>query len=90
MHVLGGPSSTRLTGKISSMMGVPLVDVWFKRFPDSEFYFRLLEDVGSEDLLVVQSLYLDVPILPNPGRYGVEPLVDDAFPLKVGIGIGVS
>ena len=57
MRVLSGPSSVKLTENICSEMRIPGVKVEFKRFPDGEFYFRLLEDIEGEDLLVVQSLY---------------------------------
>lgn len=56
MRILGGPSSIKLAENISAELKIPLIKAQFKRFPDGEFYFRLLEDVEGEDILVVQSL----------------------------------
>jgi ribose-phosphate pyrophosphokinase len=56
MRVVGGPSSVKLAENISLELKVPLIKAQFKRFPDGEFYFRLLEDVEGEDVLLVQSL----------------------------------
>ncbi|MBS7611369.1 ribose-phosphate diphosphokinase [Candidatus Bathyarchaeota archaeon] len=56
MRVLSGPSSVKLAENISLELKTPLIKAQFKRFPDGEFYFRLLEDVKNEDILVVQSL----------------------------------
>lgn len=57
LKVVGGPSSVELSKKVANELGAPLVKVAFKRFPDGEFYFRFEEDVATDDLLLVQSLY---------------------------------
>jgi ribose-phosphate pyrophosphokinase len=57
MKVVGGPSSTELGQRIAEALSLPLVGISTKRFPDGEFYFRYLEDVSGEELLIVQSLY---------------------------------
>ncbi|MEM2238864.1 MAG: ribose-phosphate diphosphokinase [Candidatus Bathyarchaeia archaeon] len=56
MRILSGPSSVKLAENISVELKIPLVKVQFKRFPDGEFYFRLLESIEGEVLLIVQSL----------------------------------
>jgi len=57
LKVVGGPSSLELSTKVAGELRVPSVKVASKRFPDGEFYFRFEEDVDSEELLLVQSLY---------------------------------
>ncbi|MBS7639870.1 MAG: ribose-phosphate diphosphokinase [Candidatus Bathyarchaeia archaeon] len=57
MKIIGGPSSLDLAKKISDLLGLPLVKVRTKRFPDGEFYFKFEEDISGENLLIVQSLY---------------------------------
>lgn len=57
VRVVGGPSSIELANKLSASMNVPLVGTKTKRFPDGEFYFKFDEEIGGQDLLIVQSLY---------------------------------
>jgi len=57
LKIIGGPSSLDLAKKISDLLGLPLVKVRTKRFPDGEFYFKFEEDISGENLLIVQSLY---------------------------------
>lgn len=56
MKIVAGPSSLELARKISELLGVPLVNTRFKRFPDGEFYFKFDESISGEHLIVVQTL----------------------------------
>jgi len=55
MVLVAGSASQLLTVKISRLLGLKLVPVSFKRFPDGELYVRLLDSVEGCDVIVVQS-----------------------------------
>lgn len=57
MKIVGGPSSLNLAQKIGEELGIQLVKIRVKRFPDGEFYVKFEENVAGENLLIVQSLY---------------------------------
>ena len=57
MKVVEGPSSPELGRRVAEALGLELVESTAKRFPDGEFYFRYLEPLSGEELLIVQSLY---------------------------------
>ena len=54
---MGGPSSVGLAHKICEILNLDLIKIDSKRFPDGEFYFKFVEDIEGEDLLIIQSLY---------------------------------
>jgi len=55
MKIIPGPSSTELGRKIAEILGVETVSVAHKKFPDSESYIRLEEEVKGEEIVIVQS-----------------------------------
>ena len=57
MKVVGGPSSRELGRRVAEALGLELIEASTKRFPDGEFYFRYLQPIAGEELLIVQSLY---------------------------------
>jgi len=57
LKIVGGPSSLNLAQKIGEELGIQLVKIRVKRFPDGEFYVKFEENVAGENLLIVQSLY---------------------------------
>lgn len=57
MLVIPGPASQKLGYAVAKKMGVDVVEVESKRFPDGECYIRLMSDVASEDVVIVQSTY---------------------------------
>jgi ribose-phosphate pyrophosphokinase len=59
MKILPGTASRRLATSLSKEMSAPVVSAEIKRFPDSECYARLLDDVKGEDVVVVQNTYPD-------------------------------
>ena len=63
MFVLGGTSARTIAEDISKELQQPLIEVTYKRFPDDEFYVRILDDVKGEDVLIIQTTYPDTKIV---------------------------
>jgi|CryGeyStandDraft_7_1057128.scaffolds.fasta_scaffold14372_6 ribose-phosphate pyrophosphokinase len=55
MKVIAGSASELLAGRLAKALGCPLVKPERKRFPDSETYLRIPEEVKGEHVIVVQS-----------------------------------
>ena len=55
MKIVSGNSNLPLAKKISTHLGVPLVDATIKKFPDKEIFVEIKENVRGEDVFVVQS-----------------------------------
>ena len=63
MFILGGTSARTIAEDISKELQQPLIEATYKRFPDDEFYVRILDDVKGEDVLIVQTTYPDTKIV---------------------------
>ena len=63
MFILGGTSARTIAEDISKELQQPLIEVTYKRFPDDEFYVRILDDVKGEDVLIIQTTYPDTKIV---------------------------
>jgi len=59
MKVVAGSASQMLGKGLSEVLKCGLVKVESKRFPDSEFYARILSAIKGEDVVVVQNTYPD-------------------------------
>jgi len=57
MIVIGGPAANGVDEKLAQLLGVKLVKVEHKLFPDGESYIRYPVSELEETVLVVQSLY---------------------------------
>ena len=55
MKIVSGNSNLPLAQKISTHLGVPLVDATIKKFPDKEIFVEIKENVRGEDVFVIQS-----------------------------------
>ncbi len=55
MIIAPGPASIELGLKIAELLGVRTVPIELKTFPDGESYIRYTEDVGGEDVVIVQN-----------------------------------
>lgn len=55
MIVLPGPASEQLGRKVAELLKVPVVPIFFKKFPDGESYIRLEGDVRDETVVIVQT-----------------------------------
>jgi len=63
MYVIGGTASKSVAEDLSKKLDVPLANTISKRFPDDEFYVRILDDVSKEHVIIVQTTYPDTNIV---------------------------
>jgi ribose-phosphate pyrophosphokinase len=63
MYVIGGTTATTVAKDISKELKQPLASTTIKRFPDDELYVRILDDIGGEDVLLIQTTYPDTKII---------------------------
>jgi ribose-phosphate pyrophosphokinase len=63
MYILGGTSAKTIAGNLAAALQQPLLQVTYKRFPDDEFYIRVLDPIEGEDVLLVQTAYPDTKII---------------------------
>jgi len=63
MYILGGTSAKNVARNLANKIQQPLLQATYKRFPDDEFYVRLLDDISGEDVLIVQTAYPDPKIV---------------------------
>ncbi len=59
MKVIGGSASKLLTQQLIEQPGFEAVDMVTKRFPDTEFYVKINEDLAEEDIVIIQTTYPD-------------------------------
>jgi len=59
MYIIGGTASKTVAEDLSKELNVPLANTISKRFPDDEFYVRILDDVSGEHVIIVQTSYPD-------------------------------
>ncbi len=63
MYILGGTSSKTITEDLSKELEQPLARTTLKRFPDDEFYVRILDNIEDEEVIIVQTTYPDANIV---------------------------
>jgi len=63
MYILGGTSAKNVARNLANKIHQPLLQATYKRFPDDEFYVRVLDDIAGEDVLIVQTAYPDQKIV---------------------------
>jgi len=63
MYILGGTSAKNVARNLANKIHQPLLQATYKRFPDDEFYVRVLDDISGEDVLIVQTAYPDSKIV---------------------------
>lgn len=59
MYIIGGTASKTVAEDLSKELDVPLANTISKRFPDDEFYIRIIDDVSGEHVIIVQTTYPD-------------------------------
>ena len=59
MYIIGGTASKTVAEDLSNELNAPLANTISKRFPDDEFYIRILDDVSEEHVVIVQTTYPD-------------------------------
>lgn len=80
MYILGGTSAGRVAANLAAELHQPLLQTTFKRFPDDEFYVRLLDSVAGEEVLIVQTAYPDEKIVE---LFLMQDAVNDAGAKKI-------
>jgi ribose-phosphate pyrophosphokinase len=63
MYIIGGTASKTVAEDLSKELKVPLANTISKRFPDEEFYFRILDDIKGKHVILVQTTYPDLNII---------------------------
>jgi ribose-phosphate pyrophosphokinase len=63
MFILGGPSGKNVAENLANRLQQPLLHANYKRFPDNEFYVRLLDNIIGKDIVIVQTAYPDTKIV---------------------------
>ena len=63
MKLIAGSASQDLSKKLADLTNIPIVTTETKRFPDGELYIRIKEDIGKEDIIIVQTTYPDENII---------------------------
>jgi len=59
MCIIGGTASKTIAEDLAKELKVSLVKTISKRFPDNEFYVRIMDDVRKKDVIIVQTTYPD-------------------------------
>ncbi len=59
MYIIGGTASKTVAEDLSKMLGAPLANTISKRFPDDEFYVRVIDDLSGEHVIIIQTTYPD-------------------------------
>jgi len=57
MKLVPGPASTELAIKVSGILGLRLTNLEHKTFPDGESYFRYVDSVENEDVVIFQGTH---------------------------------
>lgn len=63
MYIIGGTSAENVAMNLANQLRQPLLPTNYKRFPDDEFYVRLLDDIAGQDVVIVQTAYPDPKII---------------------------
>lgn len=63
MYIIGGTASKIVAEDLSEELDVPLAETISKRFPDDEFYLRIMENISGEHVIIVQTTYPDPNIV---------------------------
>ena len=59
MYIVGGTASKSVAEDLSKQLDAKLANTISKRFPDDEFYVRILDDISGEHVIIVQTTYPD-------------------------------
>lgn len=63
MYIIGGTASKTVAEDLSKKLKVPLANTISKRFPDEEFYFRILDNIKGKHVIIVQTTYPDPNVI---------------------------
>ncbi len=57
MIIVPGPASKKLAEKVSEATGIKIASIEHKIFPDGESYFRYIDKINGEDIVIIQTTY---------------------------------
>ncbi|MBN1860021.1 MAG: ribose-phosphate diphosphokinase, partial [Candidatus Thermoplasmatota archaeon] len=80
MYIIGGTSAEHVAINLANRLRQPLLPTTYKRFPDDEFYVRLLGDIAGQDVVIVQTAYPDPKIVE---LFLIQDAVHDAGARKI-------
>ena len=63
MYIIGGTASKTVAEDLSKELKIPLANTISKRFPDEEFYMRILDNISGKHVIIVQTTYPDPNII---------------------------
>ncbi len=63
MYIIGGTASKHVAEDLSRNLKVPMANTISKRFPDNEYYIRILDDISNDHAIIVQTTYPDPNIV---------------------------
>ena len=63
MYIIGGTASKPVAEDLSNKLGANLAETISKRFPDNEFYMRIVDNISGEHVVIVQTTYPDPNIV---------------------------
>jgi ribose-phosphate pyrophosphokinase len=63
MIIIGGTASKCIAEDLSKELNVSMAKTDSKRFPDGEFYVRILDEISNEEVVIVQTTYPDENII---------------------------
>ena len=59
MYIISGTASNTVAEDLSYILKIPRVNTISKRFPDTELYVRILDNIKNEHVVIVQTTYPD-------------------------------
>ena len=59
MYIISGTASNTIAEDLSYILKIPRVNTISKRFPDTELYVRILDNIKNEHVVIVQTTYPD-------------------------------
>ena len=63
MIVVGGSASQGLSRAVACLPDFSLANMVTKRFPDTEYYVKINDDLKGEDVVIIQTTYPDPNIM---------------------------
>lgn len=59
MYIISGTASDTISEELSNILKIPMAKTISKRFPDSELYVRIIDNINNEHIVIVQTTYPD-------------------------------
>jgi ribose-phosphate pyrophosphokinase len=59
MYIISGTASNNIAEELSQIKEIPKANIISKRFPDTELYIRILDNIKNEHIVIVQTTYPD-------------------------------